>query len=258
MNIFFSEYLTNYSTYTFGYTAYCQADALEEIPEIYTKGFLPYTGDISLEKSTFYMARSLRIDLDRFTDSSENRRVNRKASELEIEMKLIPLKEFNLEDNDFINFCTQYAAERFAGGEMNPERFQYVLSRGLITHIIEFKTSEKKYGYVLACIHDKMLHYWFSFFDTDYMKSHALGKWMMWKAISWAKENNLSHVYLGTCYQPKSLYKVRDYKGTSFFDGTSWNQDDTTLKYLCKQDVEPREIDLFKSEDEKIKTIYKK
>jgi len=256
MNIFFSEYLTNYSTYTFGYTAYCQADSSDEIPEIYSKGFLPYTGNIQLEKSTFYMARSLRIDLERFSDTSENRRINRKASELNIEMDFTPLAEFDLNDEHFVNFCTNYAAERFAGGEMTQERFQYVLSRNLITHIIEFKTAEQKYGYVLACMHSNMLHYWFSFFDIDYMQSHSLGKWMMWKTISWAKENTLSYVYLGTCYLPKSLYKVRDHKGIAFFDGTGWNEDAAVLKYLCQQDAEPREIDIFKSEDEKTKSIH--
>lgn len=257
MKTFFSEYQTNYSTYTFGYTAYCQIESSSEISNAYNKGFLPYTGNTRLESTTFYMARSLRIDLDRFVDSSENRRVNRKASDLSIEMNLIPIQEFNLEDSDFVNFCTNYAAERFAGGEMGSERFQYILQRNLISHIIEFKTADKKYGYVLACLHGDMLHYWFSFFDTEYMKSHALGKWMMWKVISWAKENNLAHIYLGTCYQPKSLYKVRDHKGIAFFDGTKWNQDASTLKYLCQQDVEPRDIDLFKSEDEKFQKIYR-
>ncbi len=247
MRLFFSEYRTDYTTYTFGYTAYCQPESASEIPAAYAQGFLPYTGDTSLNDDTFYMARSLRIELDRFEDSSENRRVDRKASELALHMQVTAKEAFDLHDPTFVAFCTEYAAERFAGGEMSTQRFEYVLSRSLLTHLITFRTEERVFGYVLACIHGDMLHYWFSFFDTEYMQSHALGKWMMWKTIRWAKDNGLSHVYLGTCYQPKSLYKVRDHKGIAFFDGRGWNPDASLLKHLCQQDPEPRNADLFKA-----------
>ncbi len=258
MHIFFSEYQTNYNTYTFGYTAYCQPEHTEEIPEVYQKGFLPYTGDITLKKSTFYMARSLRIDLDRFEDTSENRRVDRKASALHLTMEVIPIEQFDVTDANFVAFCTQYAAERFAGGEMDPHRFAYILSRQLITHIIAFTDeAANTYGYVLVCQYGKMLHYWFSFFNTAYLKSHALGKWMMWKTIRWAKEHGLAHVYLGTCYRTKSLYKVRDHKGIAFFDGMGWNSDAQLLKSLCQQDEEPaRQTDLFKLEEGTFRELY--
>ena len=104
-----------------------------------------------------------------------------------------------------------------------------------------------------------MLHYWYSFFDVAYLKSHSLGKWMMWRTIHWAKENNLDYVYLGTCYKEKALYKVRDHKGVEFFDGVRWNEDVELLKYLCKKDEEEGipNCDILKSSDEKTKSIFK-
>ncbi len=78
------------------------------------------------------------------------------------------------------------------------------------------------------------------------MKSHSLGKWMMWKVMTWAKEQSLLYVYLGTCYGNKSLYKVRDHKGLSFFDGHTWNQDMSLLKHWCKTDEDRSLVDRLK------------
>ena len=48
----------------------------------------------------------------------------------------------------------------------------------------------------------------------------------------------MAFVYLGTCYGEKSLYKVRDFKGLSYFDGNQWDNDVKTLKSKCKSDQE--------------------
>lgn len=260
MKIFFSEHQTEYSTYTFSYSVYCIKEEQVEIPEIYAKGFLPYTGDFAIKKDIFYLARSVRVDLNRFKDTSENRRVHRLVEPLRIEV--IPVEKFssNLQDNAFLSFCTNYAEDRFSGGSMDEERMKYIFSRNSLTHIFTFRSKEKLYGYVFAAIHGNMLHYWYSFFDIEYLKTHSLGKWMLWKTIHWAKDNNLRYVYLGTCYKTKALYKVRDHKGAEFFNGVHWNDDLQLLKYLCKLDEENiiKKHDMMKSSDAKMKTVFKK
>ena len=60
----------------------------------------------------------------------------------------------------------------------------------------------------------------------------------MFSVINWSADHNLKHVYLGTCYGTKSLYKVRDFKGLAFFDGNKWNSDMKLLKVKCKSDNE--------------------
>ena len=247
MKVFYAEYQTDYSSYTFSYAVYCVKETNKELPDIYARGFLPYTGDLSLTEDHFYLARSLRVDLNRFASLSENRRVDRKIEPLGIEMVVVDRADFDTKNEDFVKFCQDYAEERFAGGSMSAERLAYVLERDLITHIFRFATADQTYGYVLAIVADGLLHYWFSFYDTDYMRSHSLGKWMMWRVIAWAQQRGLDYVYIGTCYREKSLYKVRDHKGAEFFDGRGWNADTGFLKELCRSDEDKKEQDLFKS-----------
>ncbi|WKN31811.1 GNAT family N-acetyltransferase [Porifericola rhodea] len=250
MRTFLSEYKTDYSSYTFSYAAYCVKEAQEELPQIYDQGFLPYTGNTSLADDTFYMARSLRINLQNFKSSSENRRVDRKIEPLAIQMEVYKKEDFNLNNESFREFCSSYAEERFSGGSMEAARLQYVLDREMLTHIFKFYNEDQEFGYVFVVMEGDMLHYWFSFYDTEYMRSHSLGKWMMWKVIDWAHEQELAHVYIGTCYKERSLYKVRDHKGAEFFDGSKWNSDISLLKTLCKSDEEEKDKDLFKSKPE--------
>ena len=248
MKLFFSESINDYSTYTFNYAAYCIKEKQEELPQIYTKGFLPYSNNPHIEAEIYYFCRSLRVDTARFQDSSENRRVARKLLDLDIQVRAISKTDFDLKSPAFQDFCFAYAAERFSNNAMNTERLDYILNRPSASHLIEFTSKGELLGYVWAVIEGDMLHYWYAFFDTKYLGTYPVGKWMMWRTIKWAKEMDLRHVYLGTCYGEKSLYKVRDFKGLEFFDGSTWNTDMKRLKTLCKTDSAVRSSDLFKQE----------
>ena len=250
MQIFYSENQPDYTTYTFNYAIYCIKERQEELPDIYTKGFLPYTGNLRIEAAIFYLARSLRVDLSRFEDTSENRRINRKIEPLNIQIEVQQKTTFPTTDPEFVAFCMEYAADRFSGNAMTQERFQYILSREVCSHIFSFTANGIRMGYVLGVMEGNMLHYWFAFFNQEYMKSHSLGKWMMWRTICWAKSEGLDYVYLGTCYGTHSLYKVRDHKGLEFFDGSQWNQDTALLKNLCKSDKIAIDKDRFKLLDD--------
>lgn len=249
MRIFASEFQANYSTYTFAYAVYCIPEDPAELPEVYARGFLPYTGDPSIPEPIFYLCRSLRVDLTRFEDTSENRRVDRKAADLRIRLRADRRDEFDIHAPAFRAFCGQYAEERFSGGSMEDDRLAYVLTRPYLSHILTFESDERTYGYVLAALAGEMLHYWYSFFDTEYLQSHSLGKWMMWRTLRWAADQGLRYVYLGTCYRPKALYKARDHAGVEFFDGAAWNPDRNRLKTLCHLDENPTppDRDLFKA-----------
>lgn len=246
MKIFFSENRVDYSNYTFDYAIYCYRESQEELPEIYAKGFLPYTGDLSIEGDIFYLARSLRVELDSFDDTSENRRVNRLVEPLKVELEVIKKEDFDLNDPSFVEFCQEYISQRIGDDNMSMERWQYILSREIGTHIFRFSSEGKLLGFILTALDKDILHYWFAFFDTEYMRTHSLGKWMMWRAIRWAKDNGLQYVYLGTAYKPGALYKIRDHKGLAYFNGYEWSKDIEKLKELCKTDLETKEADHFK------------
>ncbi|MGK0357470.1 MAG: arginine-tRNA-protein transferase, partial [Spirosomataceae bacterium] len=72
MKIFLSENTVDYKSYTFNYAKYCVMESIDELTDVYENGFLPYSGDLRINKEIFYLARSLRVDIDRFKDSSEN------------------------------------------------------------------------------------------------------------------------------------------------------------------------------------------
>lgn len=246
MKVFLSENTVDYTSYTFNYAKYCVMESMEELTAIYETGFLPYSGDLRIQKEIFYLARSLRVDLDRFVDSSENRRVSRTVDPLGIDIEVIPKAEFDLQGKEFKAFCERYINERIGEGNMSAERLDYILSKDAGTHIFRFFNSDQDFGYVLGVMNDKILHYWFAFFNTDYMRSHSLGKWIMWRTIRWAADNGKKHVYLGTAYKSSALYKIRDHKGLAFFDGAKWNTDVNTLKTWCKSDEETMPADRFK------------
>ncbi len=246
MRIFFSEFNSNYTTYTFGYAVYAITESELEIEEAYQQGFLPYSSDLSIKEEIFYLCRSVRIALARFVDSSENRRVDRKFDDLKVEINL--LNKSDLVDNkEFVDFCLSYAEERFVGGTMSRERLNYVLARQNGNAFLEFKVDGRILAYVLIGINGKSLHYWYSFFDYTLLGELPVGKWVMWKTIRWAMEKELSYVYLGTCYKEKALYKVRDFKGVEFFVGErEWSSDVNLLKKLCKEDGLERSSDHYK------------
>lgn len=250
MKIFHSEYKSDYSTYTFSYAIYCLAEEPNEFAQIYNQGFLPYTANYEQKKNIFYLARSLRVNLAHFQDTSENKRINRKVEELEITMRVCPKDEFDPNDR-FLAFCGSFAEERFSGSQKSEDRLKYILTRDVLTHIISFSSKEKPLGYVYASLSGGMLHYWFAFYDTAFLRSHSLGKWMMWKVISWAKEEGLQYAYLGTCYGSKALYKARNHKGVEFYDGQSWNSDIKLLKHLCRLDDDDSSpsVDVFKRDN---------
>lgn len=234
MKLFRSESYVDYKTYTFNYAIYCIKEDQSEIPQIYSLGFLPYSNKIDLVHDTYYLARSLRVDLSQFQESSENRRVARKMETLSPSFRVIPIDEFNRDDPEFKAYCLDFASARFSD-KISMDRLNYILHAKSISHVFEFAIQGKKAGYVISIIEQGTLHYWFAFFDLD-LQEFALGKWMMFSVIKWASEQNLSYVYLGTCYGEKSLYKVRDFKGLSYFNGNTWDSNMKTLKAKCKQD----------------------
>ncbi|MGI9532703.1 GNAT family N-acetyltransferase [Lutimonas sp.] len=235
MILFRSESFVDYKTYTFNYASYCIKEHQKELPEIYAKGFLPYSNDIDLKQETYYLARSLRVNLKDFKESSENRRVSRKIEPLSPSFKVIPINQFNVDDADFKKYCIDFAKQRFSE-PISSERLNYILHAESISHVFQFELENKTVGYVISIIEQGCLHYWFAFFNLD-QQEYSLGKWMMFSVIKWAHEQGMEHVYLGTCYGEKSLYKVRDFKGLSYFDGNQWIHDVKLLKSKCKSDA---------------------
>lgn len=249
MRVFYSEYLKDYSSYTFSYAPYCLFESREKITEIYDAGFLPYTGNPEIEHHIYYMARSLRIPLERFSPGSENRRVFRKMNGYVVESEWCDMEKI-AEDEDFRRFCLNYCDRRFSEGVMTPSRLDYILHSPFATGVIRYSIDGRRAGEVLISHNEDILHYWYCFYELEAFEDLPLGKLIMTDVIRQAAEKGYSYIYLGTCYGTEALYKVRDFRGVEFFDGSRWRTDLETLKAWCKADGIPLPSDRLKLSDE--------
>ncbi|MBK9929058.1 MAG: arginine-tRNA-protein transferase [Saprospiraceae bacterium] len=246
MKFFLSEYRHDYSSYTFGYTIYAICESRSDLEFIYSNGFLPYTGNLEIRADIFYKSRGIRIVLDHFSDTSENRRVQRKIASFNIKESVIPIESFDQWD-EFFDFAKKYSNVRIGDHKMPLERIKYISSRKYLTHIIQFNQDDKVIGYILVVISDSFMHFWFSFYDTTFLEQNIpLGKWLMWKCIHIAKAMDKSYIYLGNGYQKSSLYKTRDFKGVEYYNGNSWSSDLEKFQFLVSQDEALRPLDDFK------------
>ena len=236
MKLIFKESSVDYKQYEFGYSIYAILDSLEEIESTFNKGFLPFSNDINSSLEKYYLARSLRIKTSIYERISENNRVIRKVDEkIDISYKVIDKLIFNHSD-EFKTFCLNYSRVRFSNEPLSRERLNVILSRLNYNKIFIFYSKKIPIGYVLTYTNENMIHFWFSFYDTKFMKDFSFGKYIMEQVIFYAKMHKINFVYLGTCYGKKALYKVRDFKGIEFYDGNEWNDNVKVLKKLCKKD----------------------
>ena len=226
----------DYKNYKFGYTFNTVLEESDSVEEVFKSGFLPYTGDLNNYKEVYYLARSIRINLKGYERLSENKRVIKKIKS----SYSITVEEFDKDDfshnNEFLNFALRYSRERFTNEPLSEKRLQLIIKRNNYNKIFVFKSDKSDMGYVLSHSNPNMIHYWFAFYDTKYLKTAPIGKFMMEHVIHLAKKKKKEFVYLGTCYGKESLYKVRDFKGIEFFDGNKWEKDIEKLKHLCKSD----------------------
>ena len=231
MKTYTKEFGHDYSTYSFGYSVYGILEEGDKLSNIYRKGFLPYSGK-SLEK-TFYMARSVRIDLTKFTPSSENRRILRKPT-VSLERIVTNVLDFDTNDKKFLNFCLQYFEKRHGKGIMNRDRLKYILNFSEKLQVVTYTEDDTVLGYVFEVLDKDMSHFWFSFYDLKLVNT-SLGMWLLLDLALHAQKENKKYFYIGTAYGDKGLYKT-NFKDLEFWDGNRWVSDVLILKKLCKVD----------------------
>ena len=234
MKKFSSELGHNYKNYSFGYANYCLREKGDKLSEIYSAGYLPYSGSPEA-RDVFYMARSSRVPLAGFSLTSENRRVAGKFDG-KFERISTPIKDFDINDKDFLSFCANYFSKRHGPKVMPPERLALILSSGIISHIVSYKENNVPVAYVLECSDKNIAHFWYSFYDLKHIRQY-LGMWLMLDSARFAKERGIGHLYIGTVYGEKALYKTA-FKNLEYWNGSSWLADIKKLKILSRSDEE--------------------
>lgn len=226
------EYGSSYGTYQFGYTLWAEREADEPLDDIYARGFLPYSSDPAV-KETHYMARSARVRLADFALTSENRRIKTKFAEENLVVDEVPVSSL-MHDEAFLTFCLDYFESRHGAGVFSKERLMHVLTFSNEIVVLRYRHNDAVAAYIIERRGASMHHYWFSFYDMA-LANKSFGSYLMLDAIERAKEGGAAHMYLGTVYGAKALYKA-NYEPLEFWDGTSWNEDTAKLKELARND----------------------
>lgn len=231
MKLFFSEYQADYSKYYFPYQIYLKREENDDLDKIFSMGFLPSRMKLYL----FYLARSLRVSLDRFKLSSENRRILRKTEDINLEV--VDLKDFKYHYS-IGKLASDFYKKRFGKGVMSAYRIKWLLTSGACTHVIictDKSKGGKIIGYCPSVMTSNLLHYAYPFYDLNYLNKNV-GMGMMLKAALFAKDKDLKFVYLGTVYTKTSLYKVQ-FSGVEYFSGSGWSDDVSKLKELILKGI---------------------
>lgn len=228
-----------------------------EISSRYNAGYV----FVRTGKGDLNQTRSLRLDLNKFELSSENRRILRKTEDILLEIKPLPYSDYNYQigklGKDF--YDTKFGQKTFSANkikELLTDEKKSNFNRLFIYTVISnpAKRGEKSsslkneldssspqrgslgmtdsdaVGYAICYEGRDLLHYCYPFYKLD-SKIPNLGLGMMLKAIASAKENNKKYVYLGSFSRPTDTYKLQ-FAGLEWWDGKAWS---TNLEELKKK-----------------------
>lgn len=230
MKLLFSEAKADYGRYLYPYVIWAMREDGEAPVDLFNAGFLP--GARGLDQ--YCLCRNLRLDLAKFKPSSENRRILRKGEG--ITMKLVPRAEFELTPARQ-EFYLKYAEARYGVGVMPPERLHLLFNSPLATHLLVFNDSATgaEIGVVLLYLEaPRLAFYRYSFFDLNH-PNRSLGLFLMTTAAAYFAEHKYQHLYIGTCYSEKALYKTQ-FNSVEWFNGLRWSQDLEELKFALRRE----------------------
>lgn len=232
----------------------------ESVEQSYNEGFV-FT---RIGKGVMNQTRSLRIDLQKFELSSENRRILNKTKDLNFSVQPIPYIEYDwtihkmgkefygkkfgkktfsaqkikelITDKDKSNFNRLFV---YTLSLCHPEQGEGSLSVGQRDSSTPLHSAQNDkntpIGYAICLETKNILHYCYPFYqlqNTNYQLPN-LGMGMMLKAIVWTKENNKKYIYLGSFQRPTDVYKLQ-FSGLEWFDGNTWQNDLNGLKNKLK------------------------
>jgi arginyl-tRNA--protein-N-Asp/Glu arginylyltransferase len=243
MRLLFSEHKSDYDHYIFPYAIWAIPDSDETAADLFHAGFLPSSRNLD----RFYLCRHVRVPLARFKPSSENRRILRKGSGIEV--KLIPRDKFDY-SAERRQFYKTYADIKFGKDVMSYERLDLLFDSPIISHVLVFTDSKSGAEVGAATLYlegRELAYYYYAFYDLNYY-SRNLGMFMMTSAVALFAERGLRHVYLGTCYSQTALYKTQ-FTGAEFFNGFRWSDDLKELKFLLRRDKQEAGRHLLESDD---------
>ncbi len=192
----------------------------KHISEMYGHGYV-FT---RIARGVMHQTRSVRIDLSKFELTSENRRILKKTDELRLIDRPTPLPDY---DWSLGKLAKDFYETKFGAGTMSAAKVKEMLTDATASNfntLLQYtNASDKAVGYAICHSNKYMLHYSYPFYDLDAAPKDA-GLGMMIRAIVFARESGMKHIYLGSLQRPSDTYKLQ-FHGLEWFDGTAWSHD---------------------------------
>jgi arginyl-tRNA--protein-N-Asp/Glu arginylyltransferase len=243
VKLLFSEQKADYDHYQFPYAIWAVPEAGETPADIFNAGFLPSSRNLD----RFYLCRQVRVDLTKFKPTSENRRILRKGSGIEV--KLVPRGRYDYTP-ERRQFFKTYADIKFGKDVMSFERLDSLFDSPIISHLLVFSDAEKGGEVGAATLYlegRELAYYYYAFYDLNYY-ARNLGMFMMTSAAALFADRGVRHLYLGTCYSHNALYKTQ-FAGAEFFNGFRWSDDLDELKFIIQRDKKDLHQHLLETEE---------
>lgn len=228
MKLLFSEATPDADHYVYPYAVWGFLEPGETPADAFAAGFLP--GTAALDR--FYLVRQIRVPLTEWKASSENRRLLRKAARLNVE--LISRADFDYSAARRAHWLA-FAEARFGVGVMPGSRLDRLMSGAVVTHLLHFtdRVSGADAGTVLLFLEPSRTAFYSYAFYSLAPEDRSAGLEMMTRAVEHFSQAGWSHLYLGSCYSEKAIYKTQ-FQPCEFFNGVRWSRNREELKHLIQ------------------------
>jgi arginyl-tRNA--protein-N-Asp/Glu arginylyltransferase len=205
-------------------TAETTIDAKNEevVNDQYSNGFL--FGRVST--GYMYQTRSLRIALQDFTLTSENKRVL-KNNDLQINSEDLPLQ--SVEPWRIQKLIKDFYSEKF-NVKFSGAKAREILQGEVNFNKLESFISDQVNGFALVYSNSMIKHYAYPFYDLQ-QNTNNLGMAMMLTSILQAQKEDQGFIYLGGATRPSDKYKLQ-FKNLQWWDGHIWQDDLESLKKI--------------------------
>lgn len=237
-----------YGKYLKGSIKWAELTHSTDLGEIYSGGYLPYSGDTADSRHLFYMARSLRVDLDWYSLDKKRRYQQKAWAQFGLQRVLLSKTAFlETYGSEMTELAYLWMEPRFGEDSLPRERFAYILSKPYLNSILTWQEAGELVAFALLAAGSWGAHYWYVFYRNGTGIPSAPGHGYLVDFIDWARSENLPYAYLGTSYATKSRYKSRGIRGISFWDEDNWSTDKAELAILLENDERASNSNLLAS-----------
>lgn len=176
--------------------------------------------------------RSVRINLQNFDLTSENRRVLRKTENMSLEKVQLPHSNY---DWHIHKLGHDFYESKFGKETFSANKIKELLTgeKSNFNTLLVYSINNEPVGYCICFENNEWLHYGYPFYDLE-IKIPNLGIGMMTRAIQWAKEQEKKYVCLGSAQNQAAIYKLQ-FTGFEWFDGNNWSENRDQLKKLLTE-----------------------